>query len=128
MIFLIILLLEKNLQAGCWSLKTASPADPQKGGVEWHPMALVVCVERIEQIKGQTRRFQPRHGIDEVTQWSGPLEAMHPIDYFDALRLKIRDECIVKNKAVYLPLGVRADGRKEVLGMWMSTLRAPSSG
>jgi hypothetical protein len=67
MIFLIILLLENNLQAGCWSLKTASPADPQKGGVEWHPMALVVCVERIEQIKGQTRRFQPWH-VDEHTE------------------------------------------------------------
>ncbi|MDT1894036.1 IS256 family transposase, partial [Acinetobacter baumannii] len=57
--------------------------------------------------------------IDEVTQWKQrPLEAMYPIVYFYALRLKIRDEGTVKNKAVYLALGIRADGRKEVLGLW----------
>ncbi|MDK6080620.1 IS256 family transposase, partial [Massilia varians] len=55
-----------------------------------------------------------------VTQWQQrPLEAMYPIVYFDALRLKIRDDGTVKNKAVYLALGVRADGRKEVLGLWI---------
>jgi putative transposase len=58
--------------------------------------------------------------IEEVTQWQQrPLEATCPIVYFDALRLKIRDEGTVKNKAVYLALGVRADGRKEVLGLWI---------
>jgi transposase-like protein len=35
---------------------------------------------------------------------------MYPIVYFDALRLKIRDEGTVRNKAVYLALGIRADG------------------
>ncbi|KGW59978.1 transposase, Mutator family protein [Burkholderia pseudomallei MSHR303] len=44
---------------------------------------------------------------------------MYPIVYFDALRLKIRDEGTVKNKAVYLALGIRADSRKEVLGLWI---------
>jgi transposase-like protein len=58
--------------------------------------------------------------IEEVTQWQQrPLEAMYPIVYFDALRLKIRDEGTVKNKAVYLALGIRADGCKEVLGLWI---------
>lgn len=58
--------------------------------------------------------------LEEVSQWQQrPLEAMYPIVYFDALRLKIRDEGTVKNKAVYLALGVRADGRKEVLGLWI---------
>lgn len=58
--------------------------------------------------------------LEEVAQWQQrPLEALYPIVYFDALRLKIRDEGTVKNKAVYLALGVRADGRKEVLGLWM---------
>jgi putative transposase len=58
--------------------------------------------------------------LDEVTQWQQrPLEAMYPIVYFDALRLKIRDEGTVKNKAVYLALGIRADGKKEVLGLWI---------
>lgn len=58
--------------------------------------------------------------LDEVAQWQQrPLEAMYPIVYFDALRLKIRDEGTVKNKAVYLALGIRADGVKEVLGLWI---------
>jgi len=57
---------------------------------------------------------------EEVTQWQGrPLETMYPIVFFDALRVKIRDEGTVKNKAVYLALGVRADGTKEVLGLWI---------
>lgn len=42
-----------------------------------------------------------------------------PIIYFDALRLKIRDEGTVKNKAVYLALGVDVTGRKDVLGLWI---------
>jgi transposase-like protein len=58
--------------------------------------------------------------LAEVEQWrQRPLEAMYPVVYFDALRLKIRDEGAVKNKAVYLALGVRADGKKEVLGLWI---------
>jgi putative transposase len=58
--------------------------------------------------------------LAEVEQWqTRPLEPMYPIVYFDALRLKIRDEGTVKNKAVYLALGIRADGKKEVLGLWI---------
>lgn len=58
--------------------------------------------------------------LEEVTTWQNrPLEAMYPIVFFDALRVKIRDEGVVKNKAVYLALGVRADGAKEVLGLWI---------
>ncbi len=52
----------------------------------------------------------------EAQEWqSRPLERMYPIVFFDALRLKIRDEGAVKNKAVYLALGVDASGRKDVL-------------
>ena len=58
--------------------------------------------------------------IEEVLRWQGrPLEAMYPIVYFDALRLKIRDGGTVKNKAVYLALGIDAQGQKDVLGMWI---------
>jgi transposase-like protein len=58
--------------------------------------------------------------LAEVEQWQQrPLEAMYAIVYFDAMRLKIRDEGAVRNKAVYLALGIRADGRKEVLGLWI---------
>ena len=48
----------------------------------------------------------------EVAEWQArPLDALYPIVYFDALRLKIRDEGTVKNKAVYLALGIDATGR-----------------
>ncbi|MBV8048773.1 MAG: IS256 family transposase [Paludibacterium sp.] len=58
--------------------------------------------------------------LAEVEQWQQrPLESTYAIVYFDALRLKIRDEGTVRNKAVYLALGIRADGRKEVLGLWI---------
>jgi putative transposase len=58
--------------------------------------------------------------LEEVAQWQQrPLEATYPIVYFDALRLKIRDEGTVKNQAVYLALDIRGDGRKEVLGLWI---------
>lgn len=58
--------------------------------------------------------------LEELTQWQNrPLEAMYPIVFFDALRVKIRDEGVVKNKAVYVALGVAADGTKDVLGLWI---------
>jgi putative transposase len=58
--------------------------------------------------------------IDEVTAWQArPLEASYAIVFFDALRVKIRDEGLVKNKAVYLAIGIRASGHKEVLGLWI---------
>lgn len=58
--------------------------------------------------------------IAEVTEWQArPLEPMYPIVYFDALRLKIRDGGTVRNKAVYLALGIDAEGNKHVLGMWI---------
>src|SRR3712207_2196482 len=58
--------------------------------------------------------------LDEVVEWQNrPLEALYPLVLLDALRVKIRDEGTVRNKAVYVALGVRADGRKEILGLWI---------
>lgn len=50
-----------------------------------------------------------------------PLEAMYPLLFFDALRVKIRDEGLVRNKAVSVALGVTADGTKDILGLWIET-------
>lgn len=47
------------------------------------------------------------------------LEATYAIVYFDALRVKIRDEGMVRNKAVYLAIGVNCAGAKEILGLWI---------
>lgn len=58
--------------------------------------------------------------VDELRVWqSRPLERVYLIVYVDALVLKIRDKAGVANKSVYLAVGVRADGTKEVLGMWI---------
>jgi putative transposase len=57
---------------------------------------------------------------EEVTAWqSRPLEPMYPVVFFDALRVKVRDEATVRSKAVYLALAVRADGTREILGLWI---------
>jgi putative transposase len=61
--------------------------------------------------------------LDEVREWqSRALERMYPIVIFDALRVKIRDadSRTVKNKAVYVALGVTRDGLREVLGLWIA--------
>ncbi|WP_196799184.1 IS256 family transposase [Burkholderia pseudomultivorans] len=53
----------------------------------------------------------------EALSWqSCPVEAMYPVVFFDALRVKIRDDGVVSNKAVYLALGIQADGQRDVLG------------
>jgi putative transposase len=58
--------------------------------------------------------------LDEVAEWQKrPLEALYPLVFLDALRVKVRDEGTVRNKAVHVALGVRADGAKEVLGLWV---------
>src|SRR6476646_260372 len=58
--------------------------------------------------------------LDEIAAWQGrPLEPIYPLVFFDALRVKIRDEGLVRNKAVHVALGVRADGTKEILGLWL---------
>lgn len=58
--------------------------------------------------------------LEEVTQWqSRPLERCYPVVIVDALRVKIRDEGTVRNKAVYLALGITPTGSKDVLGLWI---------
>jgi putative transposase len=57
--------------------------------------------------------------MEEVRDWQmSPLEAVYPLMYLDALRVKVRDSGRVENKAIYVVLGVNLEGRKEVLGLW----------
>ena len=59
--------------------------------------------------------------VEEVTAWQNrPLDAVYPIVYFDALRIKIRTDHTVTNQAVYLALGVNMEGEKELLGLWIA--------
>ena len=58
--------------------------------------------------------------VAEVTAWqSRPLEPLYPVVFFDALRVKIRDEATVRSKAVYLALAVLPDGNRDILGIWI---------
>lgn len=58
--------------------------------------------------------------MTEVSAWqSRPLEPMYPVVFFDALRVKIREDAVVRNKAIYLALGVLPDGTRDILGLWI---------
>src|SRR5260221_12244770 len=58
--------------------------------------------------------------VAEVTAWQArPLEPMYPVVFFDALRVKIRDEAVVRSKAVYLALAVLPDGTRDILAIWI---------
>jgi transposase-like protein len=59
--------------------------------------------------------------MDDVRAWqSRPLSSVYPILYFDAIFVKSRQEGPVKNKAVYLALGINLEGEKELLGLWIA--------
>ena len=58
--------------------------------------------------------------LEEVREWQNrPLDPVYRVVFFDALRVKIRDEGLVRNKAVYLALAITSEGDKEVLGLWI---------
>jgi putative transposase len=58
--------------------------------------------------------------VAEISAWQArPLERVYPVVFFDALRVKIRDEGIVRSKAIYLALGVARDGHRDILGLWV---------
>ncbi len=59
--------------------------------------------------------------IEEVKVWQNrPLDALYPILYLDALQVKVRDGAHIRNKAIYLAIGVNLSGTKEVLGLWVA--------
>ena len=59
--------------------------------------------------------------IEEVKAWQNrQLDEIYPIVYMDAIQFKVRDGGHVKNKAVYLAIGMTMDGLKEVLGLWIA--------
>jgi putative transposase len=59
--------------------------------------------------------------MEEAKAWQNrPLESVYPIVYLDALRVKIRDDGRIHNKAVYLILGIDLHGQKDILGIWIS--------
>ena len=67
--------------------------------------------------------------LDAVSEWQNrPLDVCYPLVFFDAIRVKIRDEGFVRNKAVYIALGILPDGAKDILGIWIEQTEGRSSG
>jgi len=58
--------------------------------------------------------------IERVIEWQNrPLDDLYPIVYMDCIRVKVRQDKRVINKAVYVALGINLNGEKEVLGLWL---------
>ena len=56
----------------------------------------------------------------DIIAWQNrPLENTYLVVWMDAVVFKVRDNSRVINKAIYLAVGLRKDGLKEVLGMWL---------
>jgi putative transposase len=73
-------------------------------GVEVSPSLISIVTDTVEE---------------EVKAWQNrPLDAVYPIVYMDAIRVKVRHSGQIQNKAIYLALGITMEGVKEVLGMW----------
>jgi putative transposase len=59
--------------------------------------------------------------VEEVQDWQNrPLNEFYPILYMDALRVKIRAEHQIENRAIHVAIGVNLEGTKEVLGLWVA--------
>ena len=73
-------------------------------GVEVSPALVSTVTENVSEL---VREWQTR-----------PLEAIYPIVYLDALRVKVRIDKVVQNRCFYLAIGVNLEGKKETLGLW----------
>src|SRR5574344_37623 len=59
--------------------------------------------------------------IDKVKQWQArPLDTIYPFVWLDAIHYKIKDGGKYVSKAVYTVLGVNMDGKKDILGLYLS--------
>ena len=58
--------------------------------------------------------------IEQARLWQNrPLESVYPFIFMDAIHYKVREDSKIKNKAVYVILGVNKDGFKDILGLWI---------
>jgi putative transposase len=62
-----------------------------------------------------------------IARWQNrKLYASYPLVFFDALRVEIEDEGLVRNKVVHIALSIQADGAKDVLGLWIENAEGSS--
>jgi transposase-like protein len=59
--------------------------------------------------------------MDEVADWQNrPLKTIYPILYLDCITVNVRQDKHIVTKSIYLALAVNPEGKKELLGMWIS--------
>jgi putative transposase len=59
--------------------------------------------------------------LPSIVEWqSRPLDAVYPIVFFDGIMFKVRKDNRVINKCLYTVLAINMDGKKEILGLWLS--------
>ena len=59
--------------------------------------------------------------MEEVITWQNrPLDAVYPVLFLDCIVIKVRENKRVINKAVFLALAINSEGKKELLGLWLS--------
>lgn len=57
---------------------------------------------------------------DDIVVWQNrPLEPVYLIVWMDGMVFKVRENSKVVNKTIYIAVGLRRDGKKEVLGLWL---------
>ena len=65
--------------------------------------------------------------MPEVREWQGrPLDDIYPVMFFDGVWFKGRSDGKVAKKCVYSVLGVTVEGKKEILGIWISESESAS--
>jgi len=59
--------------------------------------------------------------LPDIQEWRyRPLEAVYPIVFLDAIHFKVREDGVVKSKAIYTILGIDLEGKKDILGLYIS--------
>ena len=102
---------DRQLDQTCGRLQ----GEPRDGTVE-----LAQRAGRAQHLGPARQQADAEAVMEEVKTWQGrPLDAVYPIVYLDALVVKIRETGHVRNKAIYVVLGVNVEGQKEVLGLWV---------
>jgi putative transposase len=58
--------------------------------------------------------------VPEIREWqSRPLKSIYAITFFDAIHYPVRTDGIVKQRAVYIAIGIDLEGHRDVLGLWI---------
>jgi putative transposase len=65
--------------------------------------------------------------IDSIKEWQmHPLEPVYFTCWMDGIQFKVRHNGKVVNKCIYLVIGLKNDGLKEILGMWINESESAS--